>query len=507
LTNRIYPNKKQLKGKKDNTSMFTDQKRYLRFLQISSDAICLAVVYCLFIPFFLESWNFSFSFFTLLDPFIENHLTKTIFSVGLSPVYILMPMVIMVLLKTYEKIGIQTIKTTSYQSGVLSILATGILFLLFFCLNISLKENLFSSMISAFLLFPLLALNRYHIFYLIKKSTSNSNLVKHLLLVGTGPRSQSIFNEVTNHPEYGLRITGFLRTHDNKAGEINVSKKILGDVSDLINILHENYTDCVVCTGDNESIRQHEFLLKSCSTMGIDFATSKLNCPNKGLGNGRIFSEHIGELELKILKFIYLSPEAIFLKRIFDFTVSSLLIVLCLPFWIAIPISIKATSPGTILFRQKRIGKYGKEFILFKFRSMVTDAEEMQQMLIHLNEMDGPAFKIKKDPRLTTTGKFLRKSSLDELPQLFNVFRGDISLVGPRPATKKEIIQYRPIERKRLSVIQGITCVWQVSGRNNIKFDEWMKLDLMYIDHWSSAQDLRILFKTIPAVLLRKGAY
>ena len=138
---------------------------------------------------------------------------------------------------------------------------------------------------------------------------------------------------------------------------------------------------------------------------------------------------------------------------------------------------------------------------------MVGGAEKMQEGLMHLNEMDGPAFKIKNDPRQTITGSFLRKTSLDELPQLFNVFRGDISLVGPRPAIEIEVIQYRPIERKRLSVTQGITCIWQISGRNNIKFDEWMKLDLLYIDNLSTAQDFRIILKTIPAVLLKKGAY
>ena len=360
---------------------------------------------------------------------------------------------------------------------------------------------------SCLLSFPTLALNRWHLSYLIKRNTSNDKILKHLLLIGNGPRAQSIFNEIKNHPEYGLQITGFLKTNGDKTDETFPRKKILGEISNLIFILQENHTDCVVWTGDNDSHLQHEFLLKTCSTMGIDFATTNLNCPKIKSGSRRIFSEHIGKFEFKILKFVYLSPEAIFLKRVFDFTISSLLIILCLPFWIAIPISLKATSPGPILFRQKRIGKYGKKFILFKFRSMVKGAEEMQTMLIHLNEMDGPAFKIKADPRLTTTGKFLRKSSLDELPQLFNVFRGDISLVGPRPATEKEVLQYRPIQLKRLSVIQGITCIWQVSGRNNIKFDEWMKLDLMYIDNWSFAQDLRILFKTIPAVLLKKGAY
>jgi len=240
--------------------------------------------------------------------------------------------------------------------------------------------------------------------------------------------------------------------------------------------------------------------------MGIDFATTKLELDNQKIHNKHIFSEHIGSIELKVIKFVYISPRSSFLKRVFDFTASSILIVLCLPIWVVIPIAIKLTSPGPVFFRQERIGKYGAKFMLFKFRSMVDGAENMQESLMHLNEMDGPAFKIKHDPRLTRTGKFLRKTSLDELPQLFNVMKGNISLVGPRPALEKEVIRYHPSERKRLSLMQGITCVWQVSGRNKIKFDEWMKLDLMYIDTWSSAQDLKILFKTIPAVLLKKGA-
>lgn len=242
--------------------------------------------------------------------------------------------------------------------------------------------------------------------------------------------------------------------------------------------------------------------------MGIDFATTKkIPQHHTSAKKPLIFKENIVDMEFNLIKFVYLRPLATFFKRLFDLTASSILITLCLPLWISISISIKTTSPGPIFFRQERIGKYGKKFVLFKFRSMVMDAEKMQKNLMYLNEMDGPAFKIKNDPRQTLTGRFLRKTSLDELPQLFNVFRGDISLVGPRPAIEHEVIQYRPIERKRLSVTQGITCIWQVSGRNNIKFDEWMKLDLMYIDNLCTAQDFRILLKTIPAVILKKGAY
>ena len=143
---------------------------------------------------------------------------------------------------------------------------------------------------------------------------------------------------------------------------------------------------------------------------------------------------------------------------------------------------------------------------MYKFRTMVVGAEKMQDKVMHLNEMDGPVFKIRDDPRHTRMGKFLRKTSLDELPQLFNVFVGNMSLVGPRPPIMKEVLQYRLWQRKRLSVKQGVTCLWQVTGRNEIKFDEWMKLDMQYIENWSLTLDFKILLMTVKAVVSQKGA-
>ena len=221
----------------------------------------------------------------------------------------------------------------------------------------------------------------------------------------------------------------------------------------------------------------------------------------------QIFQENIDNFSVKVLKSVYFNPKYIFWKRVFDFTVAIILLGVTFPLWVVIAISIKITSPGPIFFGQERIGKYGKKFKLYKFRSMVNNAEKLQEDFEHLNEMDGPAFKIRNDPRKTITGRFLRKTSLDELPQLLNVLKGDISLVGPRPAIEKEVLQYHPWERKRLSVAQGITCIWQISGRNTIKFDEWMKLDVMYIENRTMALDFKILLKTIPAILLKKGAY
>jgi lipopolysaccharide/colanic/teichoic acid biosynthesis glycosyltransferase len=169
-------------------------------------------------------------------------------------------------------------------------------------------------------------------------------------------------------------------------------------------------------------------------------------------------------------------------------------------------ILIKLTSRGPVFFKQKRCGLNGREFIMYKFRSMVDNAEQFRLELESLNEMDGPVFKSSRDPRITTIGKIIRRRSIDELPQVFNVLRGDMSLVGPRPPLPEEVARYQRWQRRRLSMKPGMTCLWQISGRNEVSFEDWMKLDLTYIDNWSLLLDLKILLKTVPVVLLGRGA-
>jgi exopolysaccharide biosynthesis polyprenyl glycosylphosphotransferase len=185
---------------------------------------------------------------------------------------------------------------------------------------------------------------------------------------------------------------------------------------------------------------------------------------------------------------------------------SVLLLVLLSPLLLATAAAVKFTSPGPVFFGQERIGMNKRRFRLLKFRSMVVDAEERKKELAHLNEMDGPAFKIRKDPRVTRIGAILRKLSIDELPQLINVLKGEMSLVGPRPPLLSEVNLYDWSDRRRLSIKPGITCLWQVSGRNELTFEEWMILDRKYIDNWSVWLDVKILLMTIPVVLLGKGA-
>lgn len=196
-----------------------------------------------------------------------------------------------------------------------------------------------------------------------------------------------------------------------------------------------------------------------------------------------------------------------FVKRVFDIALSSVMILILLPLFLVVAILVR-TDGGPAIYTQIRVGKNGKHFKIFKFRSMCVGADSRENLkkIKALNEMDGPAFKIKKDPRITKIGRILRKTSIDELPQLFNILLGDMTFVGPRPPLVSEVKKYKPYQKNRLLVKQGLTCYWQISGRNDIKFKEWVKLDLEYIMDRGIWTDIKIMFKTIPAVITGKGA-
>ena len=195
------------------------------------------------------------------------------------------------------------------------------------------------------------------------------------------------------------------------------------------------------------------------------------------------------------------------IKRLIDIVFSFIGVIVLSPLFIIIAIIIKITSKGPVFFSQKRVGRDGKEFKMYKFRSMVVNAEELKEKLAAQNEMSGPMFKMKDDPRVTKVGKFIRKTSIDELPQLWNVLKGDMSLVGPRPSLPKEVAQFEDWMNKRLEVKPGLTCYWQVSGRNNIDFKDWMKLDIKYVAERSTWIDIKLIFKTVGVLFGDKNAH
>lgn len=195
------------------------------------------------------------------------------------------------------------------------------------------------------------------------------------------------------------------------------------------------------------------------------------------------------------------------IKRIIDIVASFTGLIVLFPLMLVVSILIKLESKGEVIFKQKRVGLNGREFDMYKFRSMVVNAEELKEKLAAQNEMSGPMFKMKDDPRVTKVGKFIRKTSLDELPQLWNVLKGDMSLVGPRPSLPKEVAQFEDWMHRRLEVKPGLTCYWQVSGRNNIDFEDWMKLDIKYVDERNLWIDIKLIFKTVFVLFGDKNAH
>jgi len=219
-------------------------------------------------------------------------------------------------------------------------------------------------------------------------------------------------------------------------------------------------------------------------------------------------ASHTRRLFLKRMLWLGVLKGTYAIKRAIDIGASGIGLLLLLPLFLGVAAAIRIESPGPVIFRQTRVGRWGQLFSMYKFRSMYIDAEERKRALLEANEMDGGVtFKMKEDPRITRVGRLIRRASIDELPQLWNVFVGDMSLVGPRPPVPSEVDEYSLTDRRRLEVIPGITCIWQVSGRSDIPFTEQVQLDVLYIESQSLLADLRILLQTIPAVLLGKGAY
>lgn len=327
---------------------------------------------------------------------------------------------------------------------------------------------------------------------------------RNIILVGTGPRAQNFMRLIESHPEWGLRIIGLVDNEKSLVGKAICGYKVMGMFEDLAHIIHNNVVDEIVFVVPGLWLRKIENIIQMCETEGI-----KVNVAVD------IYEPQFSKMKLSTLyTFPLLSFEStpdklghLMVKRLFDITFSSIALVALAPFFLLFAVLIKLSSPGPVFYKQIRCGLNGRKFVLYKFRTMDTNAEERLQELMRFNEMQGPAFKLQDDPRIHPLGKFLRKFSLDEIPQFFNVLRGDMSLIGPRPPLPREVEQYDDWHRRRLRMRPGITCLWQVNGRNKITdFDDWANLDLEYIDNWSLGLDFKILVRTIPVVLMGTGA-
>jgi exopolysaccharide biosynthesis polyprenyl glycosylphosphotransferase len=326
---------------------------------------------------------------------------------------------------------------------------------------------------------------------------------RRLLIVGTGRRAAGFIDKIQSHPEWGLKVLGAIEDEPGRGTKEVRGVPIIGVSAEIPSVLHEMAIDEVVFVVPRLRLNHIENAIHDCEVEGVR-ATIAVD-----LFDLKIASAHPTELDgIPLLTFetTVAREWQLFLKRGIDLVLAGVGILFLSPLLMTASVLIKLTSKGPILFKQERVGLHGRRFILYKFRTMFQGAEEMQSQLTQFNEMNGPVFKIKEDPRMTIVGRLLRKFSIDELPQLLNVLFGQMSLIGPRPPIPEEVTKYQTWQRRRLSMRPGITCLWQVNGRNKVDFDKWMKLDLEYLDNWSLSLDLKILIKTIPAVMLGKGA-
>jgi len=341
-----------------------------------------------------------------------------------------------------------------------------------------------------------------------RKSVREGIHHRNLVIIGSGAQAHEFLDSVAASPEAGFSVRGFFLPGGGESPEARaeMQKKgagYLGTVHDIPRFLEREVVDAVVIAEEPGRVANLEELFLVCEELGVELILSLRIFPHI---NTPIYFERLSDIPLLHFATTPKAGITLFLKRMMDISGSLCGMILLSPLLLLAAVLVKLTSAGPVFFVQERMGLRGRRFKLYKFRTMVKDAEKKLEELRHLNEADGPVFKMQKDPRLTPVGKFLRKSSIDELPQLWNVFRGEMSLVGPRPPIPAEVEKYERWQRRRLSMRPGITCLWQVSGRSELDFDTWMKLDLRYIENWSLTLDLIILLKTIPAVLSTRGA-
>jgi exopolysaccharide biosynthesis polyprenyl glycosylphosphotransferase len=324
-----------------------------------------------------------------------------------------------------------------------------------------------------------------------------------LLVVGSGRLGKMIMQHIAANPNLGYAIVGFL--HDMNEPPSDFGRfKMLGTLEDLGLVIRSMEVDEVIIALPSNMHEQSIKSVRLCERLGASF---KLVPDLYELSLSRIDMEAIEGIPLIGIKQVSLNTIQSLITRIVDITLSLLILLVGSPLWLCIALAICINSSGEVIYKQTRIGLNGKSFKVYKFRSMYKNADQLLAALWARNEAQGPLFKMKEDPRITPVGKFLRRTSLDEFPQLINVVKGEMSLVGPRPPLPAEVAQYEEWQKGRLAMKPGLTGLWQVRGRSNLSFDEGVLMDLYYIENWSLRLYIQILLRTIPAVLFSRGAY
>lgn len=356
--------------------------------------------------------------------------------------------------------------------------------------------------ISVVLVTIVLIISHWSFKRILKGVVARGTWLSKFLIIGTGQIADLIFGSIQTDTLLAKSFVGFIDTEKSKRYIPDIFIK--GNLKDLKRIIIQEGIDQVILAESSFSEKSILSILYECRKENVLFT---LVPEFHNLLRGNVYSETLGNITLLTFPDIALKGWQKVSKRLFDLFFSVLFIIISLPFTLYTAIAIKLTSRGSVFFKQKRVGRNGRIFNMFKFRTMVINADELKPSLTSINDSVGPIFKIKKDPRITIIGRILRRYSLDELPQLINVLIDQMSLVGPRPPLISEVKEYEKWQLRRIDTVPGMTGLWQVSGRSDLPFDKMAKLDLYYIKNWSIWLDIYILIKTIPAILSGKGAY
>ncbi len=338
-----------------------------------------------------------------------------------------------------------------------------------------------------------------------KRARSNGKMLRRVLIVGKNSEGWLVKDMLDDNATLGYEVVGFVEDHLAAVEGRNVTDtELLRNVGETLRAVEA--TDCggVIISATAMDIGTSNRLIRTLTENGVHVELSSTLCD---IASDRLTIRPLGRVPMVYIEPVQRNGWRAVAKRVFDVVTAAILVICLAPVMAAAALAVRLTSPGPIFFAQERVGRDGQLFKVLKFRTMVTNAEELLENVRHLNEATGPLFKIKDDPRITKAGKLLRKTSIDELPQLFNVIRGEMSLVGPRPALPTERDQWDPSLHNRLRVQPGITGMWQVNGRSDADDGDYGQLDLYYVDNWTLATDVLILLRTVPAVLLQKGAH
>jgi len=358
------------------------------------------------------------------------------------------------------------------------------------------------------LAFVFVALGRLALRAAVARLGGKRETLRNVLIVGADAEAHAVRRHVEAHSEYRVRVVGHLRTPGDAtrrtaADAPEDGEAVIGSIDELKSIVDDHVVDEVIFVVQPAEIVACETQIAWCEEVGV---TVHLRVDFIRTLVARTYPTDLDGMPMLTFSSTPQDPAGLLIKRALDIAVSAVALLLLSPLLALTALAVRLGSSGPVIFSQLRVGLNGRPFRLHKFRSMYRDAEGRRAGLAAQNEASGPVFKIARDPRVTPLGRWLRKFSIDELPQLWNVLVGDMSLVGPRPPLHDEVVRYQRWQKRKLSMKPGITCLWQVNGRSAIPFEDWMRLDLEYIDNWSLGLDLKILLRTIPAVVLARGA-